>query len=97
MKGLEAKAIEGANAFGREVSETAATVGKPLYGPSGVMKYLVILGMQGGARTSTTVEASTGDEAATEALKTHPGWRVAYVGPATQHDASPRLPDDEAA
>lgn len=53
---------------------------------SGAMDYRVLLAMQGGAQMSTVVEAATGDEAAEKALAKHPGWKVAYVGPATKDD-----------
>lgn len=75
-----------------ERSETAATVGNKLYGPSGAMDYRVVLAQSGGARTSTTINAATGDEAAEQALQKYPGWKVAYVGPSTE--SSVRLTDD---
>ena len=78
-----------------KISPTAATVGNRLYGPSGVMKYLVILSA-GGAKSSTIVEAATGDDAAEKALQANPGKKVAYVGPATANDTV-RLADEEPA
>jgi hypothetical protein len=78
----------------RKISPTAANATNPLYGPSGVMRYAVVLAMQGGARQGTVVEAATGDEAAAMASAKYPGWKVAYVGPAT--DAIPNLSDEVA-
>ncbi len=69
-----------------EISPTAASAHNRLYEASGVMKYRVVLAQTGGARTATTVDAATGDEAAEKALVRHPGWKVAYVGPATRDD-----------
>ena len=76
----------------REQSETAETAGKRLHGTSGVMRYVVILSA-GGAKTSTVVEAATGDEAAEKALQRYPGQKVAYVGPASGTDVV-RLADE---
>lgn len=77
----------------KEASKTAASAWDRKFGPSGEIRYRVLLGMQGGARTGTTVDAATGDEAAEKALQKYPGWKVAHVGPATDPDA-PRLPDE---
>ena len=78
-------------ATAREVSLTAATVGKPLFPTSGEMKYLVLLGGQGGQK-GTVVTAATGNEAADRALALNPGWKVVYVGPAA--DAPPAITMD---
>lgn len=72
------------------VSNTAASVSRRLFGPSGVMPYQVILA-NGSARTAVVVDAATGDEAAEKALRKHPGQKVAYVGPASDEA---RLVDD---
>lgn len=60
-------------------SETAATVGRPLFPTSGEQVY----------RVSTThgtvdVTATTGDEAAAKALDDRPGAKVSTVVPAPQ-------------
>lgn len=73
-------------------SPTAASAFNPLYGPSGAMDYAVILGQQGGPRTSTVVNAATGDEAAELAQRKYPGWKVVYVGPAS---SEVRATDDD--
>lgn len=73
----------------REASSTAASVGNRLYGPSGAIKYLVILAGSGGGQQGCVVTAATGDDAAAEALHKHPGYKVAYVGPAA--DAPPSI------
>lgn len=73
----------------KEVSPTAASAYDRKFGPSGVQAYRVLLGMQGGARQTTVVEAATGDDAALAALRKYPGWKVAYVGPATDPDGVP--------
>jgi hypothetical protein len=63
-------------------SDTAATVGKALYGPSGAMDYRVTMG----DGRLATVNAATGDEAADKALK-QLGGKVVLVEPAPQVDA----------
>lgn len=78
-----------ANAFDREISPTAANSTNRLYGPSGEMRYLVMLGMQGGGQKGVVVTSATGDGAAEEALRLNPGWKCVYVGPAT--DAPPNV------
>ncbi len=67
----------------REASDTAATVGKPLYGPSGVQSYRVMLQTPGGM-TTVDVEAATGDDAASQGLSRFPGGKVANVTPTPQ-------------
>lgn len=60
-------------------SETAATVGRPLFPPSGEQVYRV--------HTSVgvvDVKATTGDSAAEQALVKHPGSKVLTVAPAPQ-------------
>ncbi len=74
-----------------EISETASGPGNPRFGPTGVIAYRVIVAQQGGARAAATVDAATGDEAAEKALRQYPGWKVAYVGPASDEV---RLTDD---
>lgn len=78
------------DAFSRVPSETAASSSKRLFGPSGAMDYRVVM-MNGSAQMPVVVNASTGDEAAEEALRKHPGLKVAYVGPATRSDAVPTI------
>ena len=68
-----------------EVSETASNANNPIHPVSGVMKYRVVLA-NAGARVAKNVEAATGDEAADTALRHYPGYKVAYVGPATASD-----------
>ncbi len=65
----------------RENSPTAASVGNPLFGPSGVQTYRVMLATPFG-QAMTDVDAATGDEAAEKALAKHPGAKVANVAPA---------------
>jgi hypothetical protein len=77
----------------KEASPTAASAWDRKFGPSGAIKYRVMVAQQGGARAGTIVEASTGDEAAEKGLLKYPGWKVVYVGPVTDPDA-PRLPDE---
>ncbi len=77
--------------FDSGISPTAASASNPLYGPSGVIKYRVVLAQSGGARTVAVVDAATGDEAANLGLSKYPGWKVAYVGPASDEV---RLTDD---
>lgn len=62
----------------RGVSPTAATVGNPLYGASGVMSYRVTM-MTPGGLTNIDVEAATGDDAANAGLAKFPGGKVAKV------------------
>lgn len=71
-----------ADAFAREISPTAANAQNRLYGPSGEMRYLVILATQGGGQKGEVVTAATGDDAAAAAVAKHPGWKCVYVGPA---------------
>lgn len=78
----------------RKISETAQTVGKKLFGESGAQDHLVILATQGGAQKHVRIEATTGDEAAAKVLAVNPGWRCAFVGPAT--DAPPTIDKTEA-
>lgn len=78
--------------FARQDSPTAASAGRRLYGPSGVIRYRVVLA-NGAARTATVVEAASGDEAAEKALVGRAGMKVAYVGPASDEA---RLVDDMA-
>lgn len=66
------------------ISETAATVGKPLYKPSGVMMYRVLMQTAIGANAHVDVEAATGDEAALKGLNEFPGGKVMNVSPAPQ-------------
>lgn len=70
-----------------EVSPTAQTVGRKLFEDSGVIPYRVTIAAPSGAQSFVTVDAATGDEAAEKALSTHPGCKVAYVGPAPQKAA----------
>ncbi len=67
----------------REASDTAATVGKPIYGPSGVQSYRVLLQTPGGM-TTVDVDAATGDDAASKGLAKFPGGKVANVTPTPQ-------------
>lgn len=76
--------------FSRQISKTASSIANRLFGPSGEMDYRVDLA-SGGARKVTVVRADTGDSAADQALRKNPGWKVAYVGPAS--DGS-RITDD---
>lgn len=64
------------------VSETAATVGNRLYGPSGVMLYRVMVQTAMGTLVPIDVDAATGDEAAELALKQAPGAKVTNISPA---------------
>lgn len=89
IDGVEAREIS-AEAFARQPSDTAANASKRLFGPSGKMKYRVVM-MNGKAQTVVNVEAETGDEAAEKALLRHQGLQVAYVGPATKDDAVPAI------
>lgn len=66
------------------VSETAATVGNPLYGPSGVMLYRAMVQTALGGFVPIDVEAATGDEAALKALEQVPGGKVTNISPAPQ-------------
>ncbi len=66
-------------------SETAATVGNELYGPSGAMVYRVT--MAGSGVSFIDVEALTGDKAAEVALSRH-GGKVVHVEPAPQKVAA---------
>lgn len=77
-----------AEAFASRLSDTAANSTNRRFGPSGVIKYRVVL-LNGSAQSAVTVEAATGDEAAEKALARHPGQKVAFVGPATRNDAIP--------
>lgn len=70
-----------------EISPTAATVGNPLYGPSGSMTYRVLLQTAMGGLVPIDVDAETGDEAATKALAQMPGSKVTNVNPAPQKKA----------
>ena len=79
----------------REVSETAASAHKKLYGPSGVIRYMVVL-QNGDVRNGKIVEAATGDEAAEKALALNGGGKVAYVGPASDGVDTARLADNVA-
>jgi hypothetical protein len=63
-------------------SDTAATVGKALYGPSGAMDYRVTMG----DGRMAVVNAATGDDAAARALA-RLGGKVVLVEPAPQVDA----------
>lgn len=67
----------------RENSPTAASAHNQLFGPSGVQTYRVMLATALGNAVAD-VDAATGDEAAAKALETHPGAKVAYVGPKPQ-------------
>lgn len=80
-----------------EASPTAASAHDRKFGPSGVQAYRVLLAPGGGGAVAkaATVDAATGDEAANAALAQNPGWKVAYVGPASSPDF-PRLPDEAA-
>lgn len=64
-------------------SPTAASASNPLFGPSGVQTYRVLLATPFG-QAQADVDAATGDEAATMALAQHPGAKVAHVSPAPQ-------------
>jgi hypothetical protein len=79
----------------REASPTAASRTNPLYGPSGVMRYLVVL-QNGDVRNGKVVETATGDEAAEKALALNGGGKVAYVGPASDGVDTSRLSDNVA-
>ena len=71
----------------QEHSPTAATVGNPLFGPSGPMIYRVTIS-NGTVMTPVDVEADGGDDAAEKVLKMHIGARVAHVEPAPQKRAA---------
>lgn len=75
----------------QEASPTAANAHDRKFPDGGVQAYRVLMAQQGGARMATTVQAATGDSAAEQALQKHPGWMVAYVGPASNPDALPVL------
>ena len=75
----------------QEASPTAASAHDRKFGPSGVQPYRVLLAVEGGGRVTTTVDAATGDEAAEAALRKYPGWKVAYVGPASDPDGVPLM------
>ena len=64
-------------------SETAATVGKKLYGASGAMSYRVTI-MTGAGMVQPDIVADTGDEAAETALKRFMGGKVVHVEPTPQ-------------
>ncbi len=78
------------DAFSREPSATAASSTKRLFGSSGAMDYRVVL-VNGSAQSAVVVNATTGDDAAAQALARHPGQKVAFVGPATRSDAIPTI------
>lgn len=65
----------------QEHSDTAQTVGRELYGTSGVQTYRVLLATPMGSMP-IDVEAATGDDAAAKALEKHPGCKVAHIAPA---------------
>ena len=79
-----------AEAFASRLSDTAANSTNRRFGPSGAMKYRVVL-VNGSAQSVVNVEAATGDDAAAAALARHPGQKVAFVGPATRDDAIPAI------
>jgi hypothetical protein len=81
----------------KEVSPTAANAHDRKYPDGGVQAYRVLMAPGGGGAVGkqATVDAATGDEAALKALGQNPGWKVAYVGPASDPDF-PRLPDEAA-
>ncbi len=68
-------------------SPTAASIVNRLYGVSGEQPHRVVLGGGNGV-FAVVVNATTGDEAATEALKGRMGMKVLHVGPATASDAT---------
>ncbi len=68
----------------QERSPTAASAANPLFGPSGVIPYRVIVDTAMGGRTFVDVDAATGDDAASKALAQFPGAKVALVEPAPQ-------------
>jgi hypothetical protein len=81
----------------QEASPTAANAHDRKFPDGGVQPYRVLLAPGGGGAVgrASTVDAETGDEAANKALARNPGWKVAYVGPATD-PGLPRLPDEAA-
>lgn len=68
----------------REVSETAASVGNKLFGPSGVQTYRVLMQTSMGGQAFADVDAATGDEAADLGLGKFPGAKVVNVSPAPE-------------
>jgi hypothetical protein len=82
--------VEATDTLERATSPTAANASNRLFKSSGQVKYLVLLGTSGGgAQKGTNVTASSGDEAAEMALRSNPGFKVMYVGPAG--DAPPTI------
>ena len=64
-------------------SPTAATVGNPLFGPSGVITYRVAM-FGGMGQFFVDVDAASGDGAAEAALAKHHGCKVGHIEPAPQ-------------
>lgn len=93
MKPVEALEADSGKLNHREASPTAASRMDRKFGPSGTMRYMVVL-VNGSAKSGTVVEAATGDEAAEMALAKYPGQRVAYVGPANDGVDLNRLSDE---
>jgi hypothetical protein len=64
-------------------SDTAATIGKPLYGPSGAMSYRVTV-VGGMGHVFADIVAASGDDAAEIAHKRYPGNKVTHIEPTPQ-------------
>lgn len=68
-------------------SPTAASVGNPLFGSSGVIPYRVTMQTAFGNSAVVDVEAATGDEAALAAHALHAGCKVLHIEPAPKKAA----------
>lgn len=74
----EGEAMRPITSLDSDISPTAASAFNPLFGPSGAMRYRVV--MRDGQVTDVT--AATGDEAAVAALHVYPAGFVMTVNPA---------------